>query len=187
MTPQENTSGSQSAQEYKKSLWNRMLDGTTMCCGIVLYGLAFMVSIDVAYRWFMGRSITGVYEVSEILLLAITFMAIAGVQAAGKQLNVDILVAGMRGRKRAVLRLVDGLAALLFFFILVWTGFIDFQESITLGLMGNGIVKIPSAVPLGLVTLGSLVMVLTLVKGLWEDAGHVARDDDPHPHQGEAS
>lgn len=185
MTPQESANGPESAQKNKKNPWERLLERTTMCCGIVLYGLAFMVSIDVAYRWFMGHSITGVYETSEILLLAITFMAIAGVQAAGRQLNVDILISGARGRKKAVLRLVDGIAALLFFLVLVWSGFIDFRESITLGLMGNGIIKIPSAVPLGLVTLGSLMMVLTLVKGLWRDARRISLGDEPT--QGEAS
>jgi TRAP-type C4-dicarboxylate transport system permease small subunit len=156
-----------------------------MGCGVLLYGLAFLVSIDVAYRWFMGRSITGVYEVSEILLVAITFLAIAGVQAAGKQLNVDILVADVKGRKQAVLKLIDGVAALAFFLILVWTGFVDFRESITLGLMGNGIVKIPSAVPLGLVTVGSVMMVLTLLKGLFRDMRRVACGSDCS--QGETS
>lgn len=185
MSPQESASGPESAQKNNKNLWELLLERTTMCCGILLYGLAFTVSIDVAYRWVMGRSITGVYEVSEILLVAITFLAIAGVQAAGRQLNVDILISGVRGRKKAALRLVDGIAALLFFLVLVWTGFIDFRESITLGLMGNGIIKIPSAVPLGLVTLGSLIMVFTLVKGLWTDARRAALSDGPN--QGDAS
>ena len=151
------------------SAWARLLSYMTSASAILLYVLAILVTVDVTHRWFMGRPVAGVFEVSEVLLLAITFLAIAGVQASDRQLSVDILTAGVKGRRKSALRLVDALAALLFFLVLLWTGWADLRESISMGLQGSGLVRIPTAIPLGLLVFGSLAMTVTLIIQLWRD------------------
>ncbi len=147
----------------RASGWSRLLRGALLLCAALLFALAFSISVDVAYRWFAGRSIVGVYEYSEVLLVALSFLAFAGVQGSGRQLNVDILTSVVRGRrKRGALSALDALAALVFFLVLAWTAGLDFGEAYELGLMGNGIVQIPMVLPLGLVVLGSLMMLITL-------------------------
>ena len=47
--------------------------------------MALTVTLDVCYRAIAGRPIVGVFEITEVLLIGITFLAIAGVQASDQQ------------------------------------------------------------------------------------------------------
>ena len=67
------------------------------------------------------------------------------------------------------MKFLDGIAAMLFFTILLWTGCADLVEALRLGLSGSGMVRIPTAVPLGLVTFGTVCMIVTLLIGIRRD------------------
>jgi len=151
------------------SLWGKLLLGLSYVCAILLIGMALTVTLDVCYRAIAGRPIVGVFEITEVLLIGITFLAIAGVQASDQQLSVNILTEQLVGRKKAAVKFLDGIAAMLFFTILLWTGCADLIEALRLGLSGSGMVRIPTAVPLGLVTFGTVCMIVTLLIGIRRD------------------
>jgi TRAP-type C4-dicarboxylate transport system permease small subunit len=167
-----------------RSAWSKLLSVMTSISAVLLYVLAFLVTLDVTYRWLMGRPVAGVFEVSEVLLLAITFLALAGVQASNRQLSVDILTSEVTGRRKSALRLLDATAASVFFLVLLWTGWVDFRESLSMGLQGSGLVRIPTAVPLGLLVFGTLVMLITLARQLFQDMRALVTRDG-HRHGGD--
>ncbi len=151
------------------SSWDGVLRVLTILCAAALVAMALMVTFDVVYRALSGRPVVGVFETSEVMLTGITFLSIAGVQARGEQLRVDILTQGLVGRKQAAVRLVDGIAAAIFFGVLFWTASVDFAEALRLKLVGTGLVRIPTAVPLGLVVFGTICMLVTLAIGIGRD------------------
>ena len=143
--------------------WSRVLTALAGLNAFALLGLAVMITGDVSYRWLFGRPIVGVFEFSEILLVSITFLAIAMVQFSGRQLRVDVLAAKAKGRPAGALGVLDSLIGLAFFGILLWTGAQDWWEALRGNFMGRGILQIPTAIPLGLVGVGAGLMVVTLL------------------------
>lgn len=143
--------------------WGGLLAGLAWLSGLGLLALACMICVDVGYRWLFGRPILGVFEFSEILLVAITFLTIAYVQFSGRQLVIDILSARARGRLAGGLGMLDAVAGLAFFGILLWTSAIDWWEAYHGDFLGRGMLKIPTALPLGFVLVGATLMVVTLL------------------------
>lgn len=143
--------------------WSHVLKAITSLNAIVLLGLAVMITCDVTYRWVFGRPILGVFEFSEILLVLITFLAIAHVQFSGRQLRVDLLVRKAKGRMAGALGLLDGLVGLAFFGILLWTSTHDWWEALLGNFLGRGMLQIPTAIPIGLIAVGTALMVVTLL------------------------
>ena len=159
-------------------LWGRLLAWLTWLSGLGLLALAAMITVDIAYRWLFGRPVLGVFEFSEILLLAITFMTIAYVQFTGRQLTIDILSARARGRLAAGLVVLDAVAGLAFFGILLWTGAIDWWEAYHGEFLGRGMLKIPTALPLGFVLVGTAMLVVTLFLVLFHAARRTILGDE---------
>lgn len=164
---------------------DRLLRALTFLCALMLLGMTFIVTLDVLVRALSGRPIAGVFEATEVLLIGITFLALAGVQASGRQLSVNILTSQLVGRKRALLALLDGVTAMAFFSILVWTAGIDFLEAYRMGLRGGGLIRIPSVVPLGLILIGSACMLMTLLSQMVRN-GILLVSGDPPVAQGTA-
>lgn len=160
--------------------WSRVLKTLTSLNALALLGLAVMITCDVTYRWVFGRPILGVFEFSEILLVLITFLAIAQVQFSGRQLRVDIFVGRVRGRAGGALGVLDALVGLAFFGVLLWTSTHDWWEAWHGNFLGRGMLQIPTAIPLGLVAVGTALMVVTLLillgrallRTLLGDVGH---------------
>jgi TRAP-type C4-dicarboxylate transport system permease small subunit len=148
------------------SSWEGLLRWLTIMCAALLLAMALMITFDVVYRALSGRPVVGVFEMTEVMLIGITFLSIAGVQSRGQQLRVDILTQGLVGRKQMAVRLLDGIAASIFFCVLLWTASVDFAEALRLRLSGTGLIRIPTAVPLGLVVFGTVCMLITLVIGI---------------------
>ena len=143
--------------------WDRLLAVLSRLGGIGLLCLAVMIATDVMFRWLFGRPILGVFEFSEILLLLTTFLVIARVQFTGQHLRIDILSSRATGRLAGGLSLLDCLAGLAFFGILLWTSAIDWWEALHRGYLGRGMLQIPTAIPLGFLLLGTGLMVVTLL------------------------
>lgn len=159
-------------------VWGRLLAWLTWLSGLGLLALATMITVDVAYRWLFGRPVLGVFEFSEILLLAITFMAIAYVQFSGRQLTIDILSGRARGRLAAGLVVLDVLAGLAFFGILLWTCAFDWWEALHGNYLGRGMLQIPTALPLGFVLVGTGLLTVTLFLVLFHAARRTLLGDE---------
>jgi TRAP-type C4-dicarboxylate transport system permease small subunit len=141
--------------------------GTLRACaglsGLGLFLLSVMITGDVMVRWLTGRPIIGVFEIAEVLFVLVTFFAVALVYRDDRQLRVDALSALARGRTAASLRLLDGIAGLLFFFVVLWTGGAEWLKAYLGGFLRRGLVEIPSAIPLGFIVLGSLLLCAVLL------------------------
>lgn len=158
--------------------WDRVLAVCAAISAITLFVLAMMVTVDVAVRYFTGRPLTGVFEVSRVLLLLITFMALGPVQRENAQLQVDAFRVRLRGAPaRAATGLAEGLS-LAAFGILLWSGSDQFMRAWTYGYVEQGLVQIPKWIPFGFLLLGCAVVAVTIVlKFAWLISGR----DEPSP------
>lgn len=153
-----------------------------------LMALSVMVTADVALRWFTGRPFVGVFELSEVILVLVTFSAVGLVHLDNRQLSVDILSARARGRTAAGLRLFDALIGLFVFGLLLWKSWEEFGKAYSGSFLRRGMIEIPTAIPVGFIVLGSLCIVVSLLfivrRSIAQLAGKAAIDTPVQPHGG---
>ncbi len=131
--------------------------------GICLLVIAVMTTVDVTVRWLTGVPITGVYEIAQILLLTMTCLGLPYLHLQGRELSVDILRARAKGRVRKSLDALDHVVTVGFFVLLAWTAWTDFSRAILGGFRAQGMLRIPTSIPLGLVLVGSILVILALL------------------------
>ena len=74
--------------------------------GLILFLLSLMTTTDVFCRWLVNKPIVGIYEVSELMFLALFFLPLAGVQYSGRQIKMDILSRHITGRPGKILSVI---------------------------------------------------------------------------------
>ena len=130
--------------------------------GLVVFLMTVMVTADVIMRNITGKPITGVFEVSQVSLLIATFLVLAYVQYYDKQLKADIFSSRAQGRKRAAVRLLDGVLSFCFFGILLWTGSEEWVKAYQGDFLKRGLIDIPTVIPLGVLVFGTALTLLAL-------------------------
>lgn len=102
--------------------FEKLIHYSLIAGGSILFLLSVMTTTDVFWRWLVNRPITGIYEVSELMFLALFFLPLAGVQYSGRQIKMDILsrhITGLPGKLLGVF--LDALTFLFFSAILFQT------------------------------------------------------------------
>ncbi len=141
----------------------RLLIYSAWVSGIALFCLAAMITVDVFVRWLTGRPFIGVFEVSQVILVVVTFLAIGLVQYRQRQLRVDIFSARAKGLSARLLTVLDCVIGLAFFGLLLWTGGMEWVKAYTGEYLRRGMVEIPTAIPLAFLVIGTFFMCLTLL------------------------
>jgi TRAP-type transport system small permease protein len=68
----------------------RLDDVLTLLSGIALISMMLLTSLDVVGRYFFGRSISGAFELTELLLVSIIFLALPSLSYSGGQIETDL-------------------------------------------------------------------------------------------------
>lgn len=122
--------------------------------------MMLLTCLDTGIRWFSGRSLAGVQEIVEQLMVAIVFLGMAYALRRGEHVSVKVLTASLPVRWAAVLRLC-GLAVMIA--IVIWMTWRTGQHawrSFMTGEVRFGLLQVPVwparlAIPLGL---GALIL-----------------------------
>ncbi|MFO1188153.1 MAG: TRAP transporter small permease subunit [Alphaproteobacteria bacterium] len=161
--------------------WRTVLVAFSYIGTIGLIILSVMVTVDVTVRWFTGRPFVGVFELSEILLVLVTFSAVGLVHMDNRQLSVDILSAKARGRTAAGLHLFDAVIGLLVFSLLLWKSWEEFTKALAGNFLRRGMIEIPTAVPVGFIVAGSFCIVVSLIIIIRRSIAQLAGCEEPSP------
>ncbi len=145
---------------------SRLFDVAATMAAVILLLMTVMITIDVLMRWLIGTSIVGIFEVSQVALIAVTFLVLGYVQHTGQQLTVDILSARARGTLAIFLALLNSIVSLVIFGALLWSGIAEWLSAYSGGYMRRGLIDIPNIVPLGFLILGTGLLVLALILSL---------------------
>lgn len=162
------------------SYLNKLLYLGTLLGALALMAISLLVGIDVSLRWITGRSITGVFEISSVLLVMATFLPLGMVLFRHEQLRVDIIFDWVRGRAVAGLALVDVATGLLVFGLLLWITTGEFQKAYEGRFLLRGMIEIPTWIPLGMIWAGTALALVTLLfQGVEALRRLIGRDDTP--------
>jgi TRAP-type C4-dicarboxylate transport system permease small subunit len=129
----------------------------------LLFAISVSVTVDVIVRTVTGAPIVGVFEFNQLFLLATIFLGLPYLHYRGRELSVDILRSKARGATGRVLHTLDGIVSVAFMALLAWTAANDFVVALARGYRGYGLVRIPNAIPLGIIMFGAALTVVAIL------------------------
>lgn len=99
---------------HQLSRWIRFVSGS------MLFLMMFFVAADVFGRYFINKSIKGDIELQELMMVLIVFLALPYNQLEKGNIFVELLVARLKGRTRAILESFTYLVGFVIIIFLVW-------------------------------------------------------------------
>ena len=105
--------------------------------------LMFLISTDIITRFAADAPIPGSFEIGQMLMVFIVFLALAQTQAERAHIRVEIVLSRVPARFRTILEIVTCVAGLLLFSLIVWKGWAWAAESVRLREYALGIVNVP--------------------------------------------
>jgi TRAP-type C4-dicarboxylate transport system permease small subunit len=133
---------------------------------VMMAGLMIVVCIDLALRYFFNSPLLWGTEVTEILLLYITFLGMAWVFREDGHVVIDVFTSKAVGRKKKIL---DGSSYFLVGIVstvLIYYGFYTTYDHYVRGVYNPSIIETPISLIIIVIPVGSIPLFLeVLVKG----------------------
>lgn len=152
--------------------------------GVLLLVLMFLTVADVTSRALAGHSLPGVIEFTEVALVAVAFLGMAGAEMSGQHIRSALVVSRMGPRAAWTLRAIGIAIAMLTLAWLIWATMDSALASVQAREVRHGMTNIPVwpaklAVGVGLAAFLAVMVVNSrrLVRGLVYDY----EDDDREP------
>jgi TRAP-type transport system small permease protein len=114
-------------------IWRDLL--ATLCCWLAAAALALMMLLvvgDVSLRAVINRPIRGSYEIVELLLTCVFFIALPAVFVRDQNIVVDLIDSRLP-RVVPMLRRIAGVVAVVVLAVMAWQGFKAAQDSAEFG------------------------------------------------------
>lgn len=145
-------------------IFDRIIVGLAWAAGVLLAFAAIAVSVDVVLRYFFNRPIAWVLEISEYILLYVTFMAAAWVLKDEGHIRVDLLVNHLNSRIQALILIVTSVIGAFVMLILTWFG-----GRVTLDFYRRGVptleyLKTPEYLVLIIIPIGSFFLGIQFLR-----------------------
>jgi TRAP-type C4-dicarboxylate transport system permease small subunit len=142
---------------------------------VALFAQMCLVTADVVGRYLFDSPITGVYEITEFMILIIIFSFLASTQAAKRHVHVDLLVNRLPGRLQWIVALINHIVCLLLMALMTWMAF---QRALDLYRAGEaspnlGVPEYPFVLFL---MLGAAVMCVEYLRDILRLVGRPGRD-----------
>lgn len=129
---------------------------------VVVYGVVMRYVFNIPARW--------VAEVSEFMMVALTFLALAYVQHERKHINISFLFSQQSEGIKTIWSIVTTLCSLGIFVLLTWATWVFAMKAYYSGFVSDG-AALPLFPPRLLVPIGSGVLCLQLLADLMQQIG----------------
>jgi len=133
---------------------------------LMMAALVVIVCIDLSLRYFLNAPLLWGTEVTEILLLYITFLGTAWVFKENGHVVVDVFVSHIRERRKKVLMLFAYSLVALVSLVLIYYGFFTTFDHYRRGVFNPTVLETPIALIIIIIPIGCTPLFLeVLVKG----------------------
>ncbi|MCP4021183.1 MAG: TRAP transporter small permease [Desulfobacteraceae bacterium] len=145
-------------------IFDRVLNIMMFLAGIMLIFIMLSVCLEVILRTFFNHSLTWVTEVTEIMLLYITFLGSAWVLREGGHVKVDIILSHLKPKNNAILGIFSSILGVFVCCILTIYGFKVTMECINKGLYTTTTLEIPMFLIIGVIPIGGLMLFVQFIR-----------------------
>lgn len=149
-----------------EAVYDRVIGALFYLACILLTLPVLVISFEITYRFFTGRSQMWVVEFSEYVLLLIPFLATAWVLKKGQHIRMDIVVNRFNIRTQAILNIVASVIAALICLVLVWYGWDVTWESFLKGTRFFNVIGLPRAPFTVFIPIGGFLLFIGFIRNI---------------------
>lgn len=132
--------------------------------GVIFIFITVSVCVDVVMRYFLNRPMKWVIEISEYLLVYLTFLGAAWVLKQEGHVTVDVLTARLGSKAQAITGLISSVIGVFVCFIIVWFGSIETWDNFQRGVHIPSILEFPKGPVLAIIPIGSFFFMIQFIR-----------------------
>lgn len=145
-------------------VFDRVLDAGIFLSGALMIFAMLSVSYEVGLRYFFKDSTNWVLEVNEIVLVYLTFLGAAWVLKGEGHVKIDFVANKLPPRQAAMLNFITSIICVVVTGVVVVAGTVITVDYYQNGIYPPSVMMIPSAVSVGIIPIGSLLLCIQFVR-----------------------
>lgn len=149
----------------KPSILLRAERAAALCAAVAMLGMMMVGAVDVIGTAALNSPLPGAFELTEALMVATVFLALALSQREGRQIRVEVLASRLALRTKAVLDLIAELLSALVYAAIAWYGWNVAVESWQIDEISPGLLRFPLWPPKLALALGATLMCAQCLAG----------------------
>ena len=130
---------------------------------IMMAGLMIIVCIDLALRYFFNSPLLWGTEVTEILLLYVSFLGMAWVFREDGHVVIDVFTSKAVGRKKKILNGISYFLVGIVSVVLIYYGFYATWDHYSRGVFNPTVIETPIALIIIVIPIGSIPLFLEVL------------------------
>lgn len=150
------------------AIFDRIIDIFAMLAAAIVIFLMLMVSYSVGMRYLFNQPISGVAEISEYLLLFLTFLAATWVLKADGHVKLDVVTEMLAPRAKAITSAVTTIICAIASLILMWYGSKITVEHFLSGLRLTTLLMPPSYLIIFIIPLCYLLLFIQFLRKVYQ-------------------
>lgn len=135
---------------------------------LMMAGLMIIVCVDLTLRYFFNSPLLWGTEVTEILLLYITFLGMAWVFREDGHVVIDVFTSQVTGRKKKILNGVSYFLVGIVAAVLVYYGFYTVYDHFRRGVFNPTVIETPIWLIIVVIPIGSVPLFLEVLIKVWK-------------------
>ena len=147
--------------------------------GLALFMMMAIGAADAFGTKVLARPIPGTYELTETLMVASAFLAMALAQAQGGHIRVTLFIGLFPSRVRAAFDLISNLLSALLFFGIAWYGWESAYHGFIVGEFSSGSLPIPLWPARVALAVGASLMVIQCLADVFRNMRMIAGRSTP--------
>jgi len=161
-----------------------MVSGINQCfifvASLMMAGLVIIVCVDMTLRYFLNAPLIWGNEVTEILMLYITFLGAGWVFKEDAHVIIDVFTSKASGKNKKILQVISLFLVGIVSAVLVYYGFVTTYDHYHRKVFNPTILETPIALIIVIIPIGSIPLFLeVLVKG-WKLLSTESKAPDQH-------
>lgn len=135
---------------------------------VMMTGLMIIVCVDLTLRYFFNSPLLWGTEVTEIMLLYITFLGMAWVFKEDGHVVIDVFTSQVTGRKRKILNGISYFLVGIVAAVLVYYGFYTVYDHFRRGVFNPTVIETPIWLIIIVIPVGSVPLFLEVLIKVWK-------------------
>ena len=146
------------------NLFDRIIVLMTILAGILLVFAMLIISGAVASRYFLGRPIGWVIEISEYIILFVTFLVAAWVLKQEEHVRMDVVLNQLNPRTQSMINVITSGISAIVCFILTWYGAKVTWELFQTDYFTPTLLELPKFIIIAIIFIGSFLLFIQFLR-----------------------